>query len=194
MVRETARFAASAPHYDRFMGRYALTLAPAFADAAGVTLGTRVPDVGCGPGGLTSELSRRTAAETSRRSTRRRSLSRLAGTATPRPTSAREWPSSCPGQARNSMQPSPPSSSVSCTIPTGAFAQMARVTRPGGTVAACMWDIAGGGGMVMLTVSGTPLGNSHRAWPASGSCRAPPKAIWSRGSIAPAWNGWSAAP
>lgn len=193
MVRETARFAASAPHYDRFMGRYALTLAPAFADAAGVTLGTRVPDVGCGPGGLTSELSRRTAAETSRRSTRRRSLSRLAGTATPRPTSAREWPSSCPGQARNSMQPSPPSSSVSCTIPTGAFARWHASLGPAvRSPPAC--GTSRGGGMVMLTVSGTPLGNSHRAWPASGSCRAPPKAIWSRGSIAPAWNGWSAAP
>lgn len=31
--------------------------------------------------------------------------------------------------------------------PDRGVREMARVTRPGGTVAACMWDIAGGGGM-----------------------------------------------
>lgn len=44
------------------MGRYLPTLAPAFADAAGVGPGRRVLDVGCGPGGLTRELAVRTGA------------------------------------------------------------------------------------------------------------------------------------
>ena len=35
--------------------------------------------------------------------------------------------------------------------PDRGVGEMARVTRPGGTVAACMWDIAGGG-MAMLSV------------------------------------------
>ena len=42
------------------MGRYLRTLAVAFADAADVRAGDRLLDVGCGPGGLTTELVRRT--------------------------------------------------------------------------------------------------------------------------------------
>lgn len=56
------RFAGPAEQYDRFMGRYAPTLADALADAAGVRSGMRVLDVGCGPGGLTSELTTRVGA------------------------------------------------------------------------------------------------------------------------------------
>src|SRR5215210_7122829 len=57
------KFTAAAEHYDRFMGRYTTTLAPALCDAAGIQAGTGVLDVGCGPGGLTSELAARVAAE-----------------------------------------------------------------------------------------------------------------------------------
>ena len=45
--------------YDRFMGRYSAPLAPLFADFAGVQAGQQALDVGCGPGALTMELSRR---------------------------------------------------------------------------------------------------------------------------------------
>src|SRR5438477_2149004 len=51
-------FDVSGNAYDRFMGRYALELAPAFADFVGVHEG-KVVDVGCGSGILTEELARR---------------------------------------------------------------------------------------------------------------------------------------
>ena len=54
------QFAAPAEHdLQRFMGRYAPTLAAAFADDAGVSTGMRVVDVGCGPGDFTRELAAR---------------------------------------------------------------------------------------------------------------------------------------
>jgi cyclopropane fatty-acyl-phospholipid synthase-like methyltransferase len=37
------------------MGRYSVLLAPRLADFAGVTLGRRALDIGCGPGALTGE-------------------------------------------------------------------------------------------------------------------------------------------
>src|SRR6476469_9427592 len=60
MVRTamTPEFKGAADQYDRFMGRYTKTLAPLLIEAAGVRPGMSVLDVGCGPGGLTSELAR----------------------------------------------------------------------------------------------------------------------------------------
>ena len=51
-------FTASAEAYDRFIGRYARPLAPRFADFAGITTGP-VLDVGCGPGVLSAALAER---------------------------------------------------------------------------------------------------------------------------------------
>ena len=52
-------FAVAAEAYDKLMGRYLPTLSVVFADAAQVDPGLRALDVGCGPGGLTTELVRR---------------------------------------------------------------------------------------------------------------------------------------
>ena len=61
-LARAVHFAVPAEHYDRFMGRYAPTLATALAETAGVPSGMQVLDVGCGPGGLTQELVRRVGA------------------------------------------------------------------------------------------------------------------------------------
>jgi SAM-dependent methyltransferase len=56
-------FLTSGEDYDRFMGRYARPLARPFADAVGVgTAGTAL-DAGCGPGALTAELVERLGAD-----------------------------------------------------------------------------------------------------------------------------------
>ena len=52
-------FTVGAEEYDRFMGRYSVPLAPAFADFAGAQPGQQVIDVGCGSGALTAELAGR---------------------------------------------------------------------------------------------------------------------------------------
>jgi SAM-dependent methyltransferase len=143
-------FTAAADKYDRFMGRYTRTLAPALADAAGVTSGMRVLDVGCGPGGLTDVLADRVGAES-------------VAAIDPAPQFAEAARARRPGaDVRVGVAEELPwpdgafDATLSCLVV--AFMQdadqgvreMGRVTRPGGTVAACMWDIPGGG-MTMLS-------------------------------------------
>jgi SAM-dependent methyltransferase len=144
------QFAAPAEHYDRFMGRYLPTLAVALADTAGVEPGMRVLDVGCGPGGLTVELARRVGAE------------KVAAI-----DPAAQFVAACrernPGaDVREGVAEALPwedgsfDAALSSLVlafmrdPDAGVAEMARVTRAGGTVAACMWDVAGGG-MTMLS-------------------------------------------
>lgn len=145
------QFAAPAEHYDRFMGRYAPTLAVALADAAGVGSGTRVVDVGCGPGGLTRELVARVGAEN-------------VAAIDPAPQFATACRDRNPGaDVREGVAEELPwadgefDATLSSLVigfmrdPDRGVREMRRVTRPGGVVAACMWDIAGGG-MTMLRI------------------------------------------
>jgi ubiquinone/menaquinone biosynthesis C-methylase UbiE len=145
------QFAAPADHYDRWMGRYASTLATAFADAAGVTAGMRVLDVGCGPGGGTGELCRRVGPAN-------------VAAIDPAPQFVAACRDRYPGaDVRQGMAEELPwpdgafDAALSALVvafmsdPERRIREMARVTRPGGTVAACMWDI-GSGGMTMLRI------------------------------------------
>ena len=143
-------FASSAEKYDRFMGRYSTSMAPAFAAAAGVTGGMTVLDVGCGPGALTEELVQRVGAQS-------------VAAIDPAPQFVAACRERHPGaDVREGVAESLPWADGSfdaalCSLVVAfmkdadaGVREMARVTRPGGTVAACMWDIAGGG-MGMLT-------------------------------------------
>jgi SAM-dependent methyltransferase len=127
--------------YDRFMGRYSRLLAPEFADFAGVTGGT-VIDVGCGPGALTSVLVERAGRVTA------------VDPSEPFVAAARErFPGVEVEQAAAERLPFADGAFDGALAqlvvhfmaePVGGLREMARVTRPGGTVAACTWDIVGG--------------------------------------------------
>ena len=124
--------------YARFMGRYAEPLAKVFASFAGVTVGDKVLDVGCGPGALTAHLLSVGAEVTG---------------IDPSPPFVDAMRERFPGvEARIGTAEELPYDTAAfdaafaqlvvhfMTDPVGALSQMARVTRPGGVVAACVWD------------------------------------------------------
>jgi SAM-dependent methyltransferase len=146
----TVQFTAPAEHYDRFMGRYVPKLAVALADAAGVTTGMRVLDVGCGPGGLTSELVGRVGAD-------------HVAAIDPSPQFAAACRERHPGaDVREGGAEALPFADDTFDVALSSLViafmrdadagarEMARVTKPGGVVAQCMWDLPGGG-MKMLS-------------------------------------------
>jgi len=127
--------------YDNFMGRFSVRLAPVFADFAGVEAGQRVLDVGAGTGALTAELVRRGAD---------------ASAADPSPSfvaALRErFPDIGVHEAPAEELPWPDEvfdAALAQLVLTfmrdaqAGFAEMNRVVRPGGLVAACMWDREG---------------------------------------------------
>ena len=140
---EMARsFLAPAPGYDALMGRYLPTLAPAFADAARIGPDHRVLDVGCGPGGLTRELVARTGAadvaaidpsEPFVQACRDRNpgVDVRLGVAEALPFADEEFDATLACLVVGFMSDA-----------AAGIAEMARVTRPGGVVAACFWDVA----------------------------------------------------
>ena len=142
-------FDAPAERYDRFMGRYTPSLATKLCDAADVADQGRALDVGSGPGGLALELSARLGAED-------------VAAIDPSEKFIAACRERCPGaDVRLGSAEDLPwadasfDTTLSC-LAIGFFAdadrgvaEMARVTKPAGRVAACMWDIAEGG-MTML--------------------------------------------
>ena len=133
-------FFVGADAYDNFMGRYSARLAVGFADFAGVH-GGKVIDVGAGTGTLTAELLRRGAS---------------VAAVEPSEPFAEAYAKRHPGvDVRHA-------SAEQIPFADGAFdaalaqlvvnfmgdavagiREMARVTKPGGVVAACVWDIDG---------------------------------------------------
>ncbi|MGB8859463.1 MAG: class I SAM-dependent methyltransferase [Ilumatobacteraceae bacterium] len=137
-------FLASGDAYDSFMGRYSRTLAVPFVEASGVVAGHSVLDVGCGPGALTGVL-----------------LDRLGEGAVsafdPSPPFVAECAKRHPGvDVRLGRAEQIPFDGGSfdralaqlvlhfVTEPGTAMEELHRVVRPGGVVAACVWDFAEG--------------------------------------------------
>jgi ubiquinone/menaquinone biosynthesis C-methylase UbiE len=143
-------FTSPADRYDRFMGRYTRTLAPLLVDAAEVDGAMRVLDVGCGPGGLADVLVARVGEDN-------------VAAIDPAPQFAeacRERHPQADVRVGVAEELPWPDGAFDATLSSLVVAfmqdadqgvrEMARVTKPGGTVAACMWDIPGGG-MTMLS-------------------------------------------
>ena len=143
-------FAGAAVDYDRFMGRYSASLAVALTDFAGILSGQQVLDVGCGPGALTATLVTRVGAD------------RVAAI-DPAPQFAEACRQRYPGvDVRVGPAEVLPwatgtfDAALACLViafmadPDRGLAEMARVTSPGGRVAACMWDTAEGMTMMKL--------------------------------------------
>ncbi len=138
-------FAAGADAYDRFMGRYSVELAPLFADFAGVEAVDRILDVGCGPGALTAELAERfgpsavtaidpTEAFVAAVLERAPGVDVRQASAEELPFPADEFDAALAQLVVHFMRE-----------PVAGLAEMGRVTKTEGVVAACVWDHAGGG-------------------------------------------------
>jgi SAM-dependent methyltransferase len=137
-------FEVAADAYDRFMGRYSSTLAPQLADFAGIETEQRVLDVGCGPGALTQVLVERVGAENVSAVDPSEQFVAAARERYPgvdvRRASAEELPFADDTFAAALAQ----LVVHFMTDPIRGLREMARVTREGGVVAACVWDHAGG--------------------------------------------------
>lgn len=145
---DAVSFDVSPEAYTRFMGRYSEPLAVLFADLAGVRGGQRALDVGCGPGALTAELVSRLGPDAVR-------------AVDPSERFVAAVRERCPGvdvrlAAAEHLPFGEAEGAFDATLaqlvvhfmksPVAGLREMARVTRHGGVVAACVWDHAGGRG------------------------------------------------
>lgn len=139
-------FEVAADAYDQFMGTWSRPLAPQVADLAGVRAGLQVLDVGCGPGALTTELVTRLGAA---------AVTAVDPSASFVAAARARHPGADVRQGVAEHLPFPDGvfdAAVAQLVvhfmadPVAGLAEMARVTRPGGVVVACVWDYAGGHG------------------------------------------------
>lgn len=124
--------------YTRYMGRYAEPLAEVFATFAGIGSGDKVLDVGCGPGALTAHLlsfgAEATAIDPSPPfieaiRTHFPKIDVRLGTAEELPYEADTFDAALAQLVVHFM-----------SNPVVGIRQMARVTKPDGVIAACVWD------------------------------------------------------
>ncbi|MBZ9849867.1 class I SAM-dependent methyltransferase [Mesorhizobium sp. CA14] len=155
----------AASGYEQLMGRWSRRLAPKFIDFAGLAGGEKILDVGCGTGSLTFELAKSgdlaeiqaidfspvfVAAAKERNTDPRVTIQQADATALPFADNAFD-------RALALL--------VLHFVPEAgkAVAEMRRVTRPGGVVAAVVWDHYGGmTGMRMIIDTVAALSESGR--------------------------------
>jgi SAM-dependent methyltransferase len=143
-------FDVAAEAYDGFMGRYSRLLSGQLADLAGVRAGQRVLDVGCGTGALTGELVARLGAG---------SVAAVDPSRSFVDATADRYPGVDVRLASAAAIPFGDDTfdAVLAQLvvhfmanPVAEIREMGRVARPGGVVAACVWDHAGHQGPLRL--------------------------------------------
>jgi ubiquinone/menaquinone biosynthesis C-methylase UbiE len=137
-------FDVAAESYDRFMGRYAVPLAPQLVDFAQIERGQRVLDVGCGPGALTNELVERVGAD----------AVEAVDPSPPFVAALRERQPDVNVQLASAESLPFIDASFDAALaqlvvhfmtdPVAGLREMARVTRTGGVLASCVWDFGSG--------------------------------------------------
>ncbi|HYI65970.1 MAG TPA: class I SAM-dependent methyltransferase [Candidatus Limnocylindrales bacterium] len=143
-------FDVAADAYDRFMGRYSSQLSAQMADLAGVDAGQRVIDVGCGPGALTAELVTRLGAEAVSAVDPSEPFVAAARARNPGVDVRRASAEQLPYEDGTFDAALAQLVVHFMSDPVAGLAEMARVTRQGGVVAACVWDHAGGNGPISV--------------------------------------------
>ena len=137
-------FEVPAEAYDRFIGRYSTQLAPQLADLGGIRAGQRVVDVGCGPGALTAELVERVGAEAVCAVEPSESFVAAARARYPNVDVRRASAEKLPFDDAVFDAALAQLVVHFMTDAVAGLREMKRVTSPGGLVAACVWDHAGG--------------------------------------------------
>ena len=140
----TMAFDVDAGAYDRFMGRYSGPLVAQMIQLLQPEPTDAVLDVGCGTGALTGELVTLLSA---------RQVAAVDPSATFVDAVRARWPGVDVQQASAEALPFADDAfdhSVAQLVvhfmkdPVAGLGEMARVTKPGGSIAACVWDFAGG--------------------------------------------------
>jgi SAM-dependent methyltransferase len=138
-------FNVSGDAYNRFMGRFSEPLGVEFVQVADLQTGQRVLDVGCGPGALTAPLVERlgidavfaidpSASFVAALGERFPGIDVRSGVCEQLPFPDDQFDATLAQLVVHFM-----------TDPVSGLQEMARVTRPGGVVGACVWDYGGSG-------------------------------------------------
>lgn len=136
-------FRASPAAYHRLVGRYGRQLGAALTDFAGVEPGMRAVDVGCGPGALTATLAERIGPASVSAVDPSEPFMEACRAAVPGAEVALAGAEALPF-ADDRFDAALAQLVVNFMADAEAgVREMARVTRPGGVVAACVWDYAG---------------------------------------------------
>jgi SAM-dependent methyltransferase len=154
-------FDVPADAYQRFMGRYSGPLAERFVDLVGVGRGDRVLDVGCGPGVLTTPLVERCGVG---------SVSAVDPSTSFTTATRARFPGLDVREATAEQLPYDDDTFDAALAqlvvhfmsdPVTGLREMARVTRPGGVVAASVWDFGGGAAPLSLFWSAAAALDPH---------------------------------
>ena len=143
-------FEVAAEAYDSFMGRYSRLLSAQLADLASIRHGQHVLDVGCGTGALTAELIARVGRESTAAVDPSESF--VAATRSRYPgLDVRLAPADRLPFADGEFDAALAQLVVHFMAdPVAGLREMARVTRHGGVLAACVWDHGGSQGPLRL--------------------------------------------